>query len=715
MLDWLFGLAPSAPTVVFLVAAFFLPGLLVLLPLKPGWPAAVALSPAVTLLMLLAGSFATAAIGLPWNAATAALTALPLVLLAWLAGRRFALRRPLAPGGAGLPTWLAVGAATALGSAVTCLALLRGIGDPATASQGWDPIFHLNALRWIQESGRATPWSIAPIFGAGPATYYPAGWHSAVALVPGNVSEAANLSSLVIGGLIWPLGLAFLATAVLPRHPAAWALAPLVGASFISFPFSQLLRSGQWPNGLATALVPATLALAVLLLRRVTAAEPSAAPSAGVSAVPSPIPSLVPSGVPSVGRADALAGTPAGTPARGHIPLAIILVAVLGGCAAAHPSALFAIAVAVLPFVAARFLPLLVRRVRRRPLPTLAAVLGTILLAAAAWWALSNSRLLAGVMAYRRAVRAVVPDSLYLAFFDLPRFPAISPPAPDDFNVAVGLLVILGAVVAAFVREARPLAVSWLAFVGLYVLAAGPENGLRWLTGFWYKDTQRIAPFIAMTGSLLAALAVAAVAGALVRMVMRTIAARPAAAGSAGRWPVPAIIFTGAVVAVTGALYVGSGSYRSVERVAVTAQNYTVSGKPGAGVLSSGEQAFIERAGAMLPDDAVVIGDPFNGETYFYALTGRHVVYTQLGAPTAGSAAKELLRTRFNRLATDPAVCEAVRKVGANYFYEDAPGGSHGSVSLKRWPGFYNVPTAQGFERVASAEGRTLYRITACR
>jgi hypothetical protein len=152
-----------------------------------------------------------------------------------------------------------------------------------------------------------------------------------------------------------------------------------------------------------------------------------------------------------------------------------------------------------------------------------------------------------------------------------------------------------------------------------------------------------------------------------------------------------------------------------VERVAVAAQNYVVSDKPGTGVLSSGEQAFIERADAVLPADAVVIGDPFNGETYFYALTGRHVVYTQLGAPTAGSAAKELLRTGFNRLATDASICEAVRKVGATYFYEDAPGASHGSVSLKRWPGFYNVPTDQGFERVASADGRTLYRITACR
>ncbi|MFC9335980.1 DUF6541 family protein [Arthrobacter sp. NPDC057009] len=704
MLDWLFGLAPSVPTVVFLVAAFFLPGLLVLLPLRPGWPAAIALSPAVTLLMLLAGSFAAAAVGLPWNAATAALTALPLVLTAWFAGRRFAFGQPLTPAGIGLPIWLAAGAGTAIGSAVTCLALLRGIGDAAAASQGWDPIFHLNALRWIQESGQATPWSIAPIFGAGRATYYPAGWHSAVALVPGSIPEAANLSSIVIGGLIWPAGLAFLATAVLPRHPAAWALTPLVGASFISFPFSQLLRSGQWPNGLATALVPATLALAVLLLRRVSSAGAAAGAASGTSA-----------GTAS-GRAEpAAAGTAVPAPARGRILLAVTLVALLGGCAAAHPSSLFAIAVAVLPFVAARFLPLLVRGARRRPLPTLAAVLGTALLAATAWQVLANSRVLAGVMAYRRAVRAEVPDSLYLAFFDLPRFPALSPPAPDDFNIAVGLLVILGAVVAIFVREARPLAVTWLAFVGLYVLAAGPENGLRWLTGFWYKDTQRIAPFIAMAGSLLAALAVAVVTGAVVGALLRLLSARSPEPRTAGRWPVPAILFTAAAAAVTGALYVGSGSYRSVERVAVAAQNYTVSDKPGNGVLSRGEQAFIERAGQMLPADAVVIGDPFNGETYFYALTGRHVVYTQLGSPTAGSPAKELLRTGFNRLATDPAICEAVRDVGATHFYEDAPGASHGSVSLRRWPGFYNVPTRQGFEKVASAEGRTLYRITACR
>lgn len=132
-------------------------------------------------------------------------------------------------------------------------------------------------------------------------------------------------------------------------------------------------------------------------------------------------------------------------------------------------------------------------------------------------------------------------------------------------------------------------------------------------------------------------------------------------------------------------------------------------------VLSDSEQDFIQRVGATLPADAVVIGDPFNGETYFYALTGRHVVHTQLGSPTSSSAAKELLRTGFSRLHTDTSICAVVRTVGVTHFYQDTAGASHGSASLKTWQGFYNVSTEQGFEQIAAANGSGLYRITACR
>lgn len=682
---WLPGLASPALTTVLLLAAFFLPGTLALLPLKPGWPAAIALGPAVTLLLYMAGTFAADALNLPWNAATAVGVVAPLILIPWIIGRRFRLRSTLVPSGLATATKIAVSAGVTIGSAVTCRALLRGIGNPSTASQGWDPVFHLNALRWIQESGNATPWGIAPIFGAGRPTYYPSGWHSAVALFPG-VTEAANLSSIIIGGIVWPIGLAFLAAMVLPRHPAAWGVTPLLAASFISFPFAQLLRSGQWPNGLATAVVPATVAVAILLLRRLADGERGQAP-----------------------RTE-------------FVLLGAICAAALAGCVAAHPSSVFAVAVIVLPFAVAAGVPFFLRGLRSRPWITGAATGVAVIAAVLAYSALAGSKLLAGVMAYRRQVRAEIPDSLNLALFDLPQFPALHAPSPDDLNLLVGLLAILGAAVAVFVKDARPLAVAWLAFVALYVLAAGPENGLRWLTGFWYKDTQRIAPFIAMAGSILAALAIIVLIKALIRTASGKLPSSTLPSGPAPRrwymprrWNMQSVLFAGCVMAVIAAIYLGSAGYRSADRVAVAGHNYITSGRPGHGILSAGEQQFIQQAGAMLPADAVVIGDPFNGETYFYALTGRHVVYTQLGSPTSSSAAKELLRTGFSRLHTDTSICAAVRKVGATHFYQDVAGGSHGSASLKTWPGFYNVSTERGFEQIAAADGRALYRITACR
>ena len=78
----------ARPTTLLLLAVFFLPGTLALLPLRTGWPAAVALGPAVTLLLYMAGTFAAAALHLPWNPATAVGLAVPLVLLPWLIGRR---------------------------------------------------------------------------------------------------------------------------------------------------------------------------------------------------------------------------------------------------------------------------------------------------------------------------------------------------------------------------------------------------------------------------------------------------------------------------------------------------------------------------------------------------------------------------------------------------------------------------------------------------
>ncbi|THJ66761.1 hypothetical protein E8P82_07430 [Arthrobacter echini] len=661
-------LLQSALPLLFMLAAFFLPGIVTLLPLRPGWPAAVALGPAVTLLVLTTGSLLLDAIGVPWSLGPVAVFLLVPPIVVHVLARRVSFRAPLVPTpeplrAAGLAAGLLVG-----GTLISA-ALMRGMGSLGRASHGWDPIFHVNALTWIQESGRATPWSFNPIFGDGPGTYYPAGWHDVVGLYPGDLVEAANASSIVIGGIIWPIGLMFLARIVLPRRPAVWATVPVLAASFVSFPASQLLRSGQWPNGLATALVPAALALVLLLLGG--------------------------------------GGTrPGGL--RDRILTLALALAVLAGCVAAHPSAAFGLGAAALPFLLARAVPALVSGLRRRRRTTLLAAAAVTAFGAVVVVGLMTSRLLVGVMNYPRATRAVLPDALALALFDLPRFPAVEPPTVGDVNLIVGILVLAGVVLTLVLREARPLAASWLVFVVLYVLAAGPENPLRFLTGVWYKDTQRLAPFIAMAGSILAAFALAVVVGGIVRLLSDAVQPRLRITPGGTR-AVTAVL----VVVLLAAVYVGSAGFRAEARASVAAHNYATNAMPGIGVLSRGEQDFIRRAGSLIPQDAVVIGDPFNGETFFYALTKRRVVYTQLGAP-APTAAQQLLRSNFNRLTADPAVCEAIADVGATHFYQDAPGSSHGSSGLESWPGFYGVDTQRGLAPVITEGGRGLYEITGC-
>lgn len=676
MLSELSDLVALVPLGVSALAILMGPGLLVLLPLRTPIPAAIALAPAAGLVPLGVTSMALAVWGIPWNLPTAlcgvAVSSVPI----WILGRWFRLGFPCGEK-AHLDRLYAVGLIASLfvGALLTVIALHRGMGSIGVASQGWDPIFHMNAVQWIRESGNATPWSVSPIYGESSANYYPVGWHLIASLIPGDVVAAANVLTLLIGGVLWPIGLTYLASVVFPKRPIIWLLTPVLAASYISFPYAQLVRSGQWPNGFGTALVPAALAILIVLLRMLF-----------------------------IRRTERQ--YPRGPHLRDGSSAFLIGALTVMGTAVAHPGALMALAIAAIPFAVAYWLPWLRDVLRHRDRAGVLSLLAGAGLLTVALTVLSRSPLLEAVMRYERAVRAELPDSLYLAMFDLATFPALQAPDIDEFNTYIGLLAIAGALVGLFRKERRPLAIAWMSFVLLHVLAAGPENPARWLTGFWYKDTQRIAPMITMTGVLLAGWMLDAAARKLSSIVRQTIDRTPASREFSRTAAVVALV----LVAVT---YFASDNYRSAERVAVAAKNYRTD-TAGLGVLSASEQDFIAAKADLLPEGAVVVGDPFNGETFFYTLAQRRVVYSQLGSATSGQGAKEFLRVAFNRIHADPAVCEALGRLGATHFYEDRPGISHGSDTLRSWPGFYGTNTDQGFEVVATDGTHSLYRITAC-
>ncbi|NKX56153.1 DUF6541 family protein [Arthrobacter mobilis] len=668
--------AAVAGQLLVLLGTFYLPGFLALYGLRLKVFPALALAPAVSAGIAGAASIVCLATGWRWEPASAGLLALAAVLLCFLFGWLTVRRKPPVPADpekqAGAPLSLKILTGTALAAAAALIGsvMLRGVVSLDRVNQGWDPTFHANAVRWIQDSGQASAWSLVPIFGGAPPSYYPAGWHELVSLVPGDVVTAANLSCLLIGAVIWPTSLAYLATALFPRQPVTWVLAPLFGAAVLAFPFIQLVRSGQWPNGFATAVIPAVLALGINLLydSRLRWRRPQQPP-----APPGP-------------------GTAARTAA---------LLAAAAGAIWIHPSALFALLL-LGGFYLGRFL-ILGFLYQWRQGKVRAVVVSALTAAALAGLGLGLSQLpaLIRLLDYPRAHNADWPDALAWLYFDLPGRPSPSAPNPGIHGYATTALMVAGAAAALAFRRSRPAVGGMAAATGLFILAAGPENPYRWLAGFWYKDPPRIAPLMFTFGCVFAALAVERICS-LAAAVLRSAHPRRRQ-----------VLAAALGLLAAGALFTASGGFRDSLRLQAAAAPYLTIDAPRGRALLGDEQEFIRSLGPVLPPDAVVVGDPFNGLPYIYALTGHRVVFPQM-INRPGNEDEAYLRRNFRNILTDPEVCRALGRLGATHVYDDGPIRARRTDRHLQWPGFRGVDYSLGFELVARQGTAAIYKITAC-
>lgn len=203
--------------------------------------------------------------GLRWSVWTAAATVAVLIVLIGL------LMTHLGDGGvprsrsAGTALVLAL-AAGALFGAIRMAAI---IGAPENISQTNDATFHLNALRFVHESGSASSFDLLGTIGA--SGFYPAAWHAIASLVMDisgvDVVGAANATSLAIAGPIWTLSIASFVWCVTNGARLATGAAALMAPALFAFPFNMLDFGVLYPYALSLAIVPGTLAVLVAALR----------------------------------------------------------------------------------------------------------------------------------------------------------------------------------------------------------------------------------------------------------------------------------------------------------------------------------------------------------------------------------------------------------------------------------------------------------------
>ncbi|WP_151523541.1 DUF6541 family protein [Serinicoccus kebangsaanensis] len=610
------GWVAVAPGIVAMAVLWVLPGYAVLRVLGARGLLALGAGPAVTtgLAGVLAVGYEVA--GLPWGLATFGVGALLAVVVAALIGRALgsthdptgitvAGEGPLRPAERG---WLAL--TWALGGGTLAAAMMTGMGRASQPPQAWDAVFHLNALWFVRETGNASSLGgLSPMYAEQAAPFYPAVWHSLVAITPGfrGVTEAANASSLVLGSVIWVAGLVALARVVWPARALPTILTPVLAATFVTFPAVAVSMLAVWPFALSTACVPGTIALLIATFRGVLRW-------------------------------------------RMHLSLALGLAWAVAGVVLAHASGLFSLALLALPVLTV----LLVRQLRRqfrlgrRASAIVVGVAGAAAVLGLAAFLLTFPPVLA-IMDYQRGGQdSYLPGMGSLAL----DHPLVYVYKITSVNLVVTLLVWLGIALAVRWRHARWLVVSLVVAVVLTLLAAGPpDQPLRVLAGFWYTQASRINQLVLVPAVMLAGGAAGWLCGRLSRQLRVRV-----------EW-----VAAGLVVA----LVVLTSGLRWTSQVQVMASTYTTSPIAWGTILEPEEIAMVDRAGSTLPEGAVVLGEPVAGSPYLLHRAGVDVVFPQL-SPIPDSPERAVLMDRFDDWDSDPSVCEAVRALGVTHVYADA-------------------------------------------
>lgn len=638
----------------------------------PGWAAARALGFVRFQATGLAPVFSTAicgafglifgAVGIPWSPWTFAVASLTCVAAAYGLGRVPAIRGraigtpPENTGGrlVSITTALSVTAAALIGGAQ----LMQLFGAPDNIAQVFDNVFHLNAIRFILESGNASSLTLASFQGfTGAEALYPAAWHTFVATIVllsgADLQVAENALNLVVGALVWPVSCIFFVRTVIGCHPVAQLAAGILSVGQIAFPFLVYVWGPLFPYALAVSLLPAALGIVAVLVRV------------------------------SADKSDSL------------WKWALGLFLAVGGMSTAHMSSLNAFLAMTGPLLVLAWWN------GRRSIQT---------------WSLRSRRTWIFVV-----VTLAAPLLVFLSWTEVRPAPYDNWGPTVRSGAAIGevltnstmqeapawiisILALWGILAAFKEKKHRWIVASYAIAAGLYVVDAAWSKGFwrDFITGTWYQDTYRLAALLPILVTPLAALGATALWRQSLALIAPHAKHQPQLRKSL---PVALSVLAAAVIALA-ALLGPLGEYISRTKAVYSLDENSA-------ILSKEELALVKRLPLTVPEGAKIAVNPWNGSSWAYAFGSREVLTPHLFAGV--DADRTIISQRLKYDASDPAVCEALRNENVEYALDF---GSRYLLNLPPsadYPGVTEIGDQPGLQEVDSeGESAKLYRVTAC-
>ena len=626
---------------------------------------ALAIAPAITTSLLWLLSLLWYQAGWTWSGSTV----LPVVGVLGVIG---ALLRLPAKSARRRPTTshLVFAAAALLGWMLAALPMMLA-GKPSDPIQQWDPTFHMNGVWGITQYGVAAPGpGLSHNFGGSLSREYPIAWHAFTSLFATGPTTVAvsNASALALMAL-WVVSVAALVY-FLYRLNVATAAAAVIAGVLPSMPADALGAYSQTPNAMSVALMPGIAGMGILVGRTLSAMVKRETDK-------------------SVWRG-------------WLVWVAVLGVAVWGGVQA-HPVVAFNLTVFLAPAAVAALISLSAWAVRnRRPL-VLAGTLTSAALAVALITAVMLTPEVTSMRAYKRSgvgLRTAISQVL----IPVPPFPT-SVGVPLTVGTAV-VLAVIGSLWIVLARRGHHNWASWptkqtpvawpvwsyALFLVLVFFAYGPDWEIRkWFVGPWFSDGRRIMEPMSLALVILAALGFQWVADHLITVIGKSA---PALLG------VALLLLTG-----LGGLPGRTAAFASV-------MDPDQLGKPG--MATRGVLDLMSSLPDLLPEDAIVLGDPKAGAAYSQMIGQRVAYFPQLTLVNADRDAQDFLLAHFDEIAWNPEVCKVVSEQGITHFFQVPDGYYYGRLRSDRAPGLYQVDTEVGFELVGVGDDARLYEITAC-
>lgn len=655
MISWF----PAVATTLWAALVLLLPGLLVGWAFRLRglwlWAAAGPLSVSVIAVSSVALSFA----GVPWGLPGVAAVTIVLAAIVWLLVRLWWKQPQLtvtSPSAGRWQGWVTAGALV-LGGALLVWRTTHAIGEPENISQTFDNIFHLNAVRFILDTGDASPLRIGLMNSPqGNLGFYPAGWHALVSLVASmsgaSIPLATNATIIAVSAISWVAGALLLARTALGNRPAVTVAAAVLATGFIAFPILLIYYGVLYPLFLGFALLP--VGLAVVL------------------------------GLTGLGKYE---------PGMGAPTQWLLLLAVIPGIALAHPGALMGLLALSVPLVTV-WAWCGIREGGHR-VRTIVVYTGFVV---------------AGVCALV-VVRPPREQATWQSVMSAPQAGArfltgalTHPPIPW----VVGGLVLIGLLVALMRHKKQDFALLGMYAMAatLFVIVAGVSNWrIRfWTTGVWYQNIPRIEAL-----TVFALLPLAVLGAVWLFDMIRRLPGGGGAEGQKQDAPGPRILQGTVAAAMLALLLAGTMmSAQMAELIKTSAASYEY--RDDSALVSTDELALFSRLDDSVPEGSTIVTNGWTGAGLAYAFAGRWVTMPHVMVDFTDDAL--VLNDHLNTARPGSKVCAAAENERAEFVLDFGRREVHGGAHL--FPGLTDLDSSPAVELVDEQGEAKLYRIVGC-